>query len=109
MHVGGDERIVHFVFADSSGSRVQAMKLWYDSLGENRYRVRGMLGHEGWIVGLIPTESGMTIEREEKTFYLKPALESELPIWYPARLEKALLEMSKIEADQQDAEQAPPN
>jgi hypothetical protein len=106
MHVGGDGRIVHFVFADSSCSRVQPMKLWYESLGENRYRVRAKLGHESWIVELIPTESGMTIQREENAFYLTSAFDSELPSWYPARLEKALLEMSTSEADHEDATQA---
>lgn len=104
MHVGDDGRIVHFVLADSSGSRVQPMMLWSDPLGENRYRVRGIVGHKGWVVGLIPTATGMTIEREEKSFYLKPATDSELPEWYPSRLEKALLQMSKRE-EEKEAEQ----
>jgi hypothetical protein len=99
MHVGSDGKIVHFIFTDPKGTRVQAMKLWFDSLGENQYRVRGILGDEGWIIGMIPTESGMTIQREAKAFYMTPAMASELPRWYPARLEQALQEMSNIEAD----------
>ena len=95
MHVGGDGKIVHFVFLDSSGSRVQAMKFWSEPLGENRYRVRGILGHAGWIVGLIPTASGMIIQREDKVFYCTPVTDSGLPAWYPTQLERALKEMSK--------------
>ncbi len=105
MYVGSDGRIVHFVFTDSNGAGVQAMKLWFDPIGENQFRVRGILGQLGWIVGLIPTESGMTIQREEKTFFMTAAMDSELPVWYPARLEKALLEMSKSEANHQGSEQ----
>ena len=93
MHVGSDGRIVHFVFTDSDGIGVQAMKLWFAPLGKNQYRVRGILGDEGWIVELIPTESGISIQREHKVFYMTPAGECDLPIGYPDRLEKAFLEV----------------
>ena len=108
MHIGADGRLVHFVHPDSTGTRVQAMTHWSEPLGENRFRVRGALQQAGWTVALIPTSSGMTIERNELKFYLRRAADEDLPEWYHSRLEQALSRMSKLEAKQNEAEQAAP-
>ena len=108
MHIGADGRLVHFVHLDATGSRVQAMTHWSEPLGENRFRVRGSLQQAGWIVGLIPTSSGMTFDRTEMSFYLRRAADEDLPEWYHSRLEHALSRMSRLEAQAKEAQQAPP-
>ena len=50
----------------------------------------------------------MTIERNELKFYLRRAADEDLPEWYHSRLEQALSRMSKLEAKQNEAEQAAP-
>lgn len=108
MHVGADGRLAHFVHTEASGERVQPIMHWSEPLGENRFRIRGALRQAGWIVGLIPTSTGMTIERDEKNFDLRRAAGEDLPDWFQPRLEQALLRMSKLEAEHQEAEQAEP-
>jgi hypothetical protein len=49
-------------------------------------------------VNLLPTATGMRIERAEKVFELTRASDTELPEWYAERLAKALERMSKQEA-----------
>lgn len=109
MHIGADGRLVHFVHADSTGSRVHPMMLWSEPLGENQFRVRGALQQGGWTVELIPTSSGMTIGRNEKNFYLRRAEDEDLPEWYHSRLEHALSRMSKLKAQEKEAEQDAPS
>jgi len=46
----------------------------------------------------------MTIERNEKDFHLRRAADEDLPDWYHARLERALLTMSKLEAEEREAQ-----
>ena len=99
MHIGEDGRLVHFVYQDASGSRSIPMTLWASPLEGDRYQIKPHPGLEGWTVGLIPTSAGMTIDRGEKQFHLVAAAASEVPEWYPQKLEKALLRMSERAAD----------
>jgi len=95
MHIGEDGRIVHFAYSDSSGSRMIPMALWAQPLEGDRYQIRIHPDREGWTVGMIPTAEGMTIDRHEKQFYLVPTAASDVPEWYPQKLEKALTRMSE--------------
>ena len=110
MYFGEDARIVHFLYADSSGRRVSAMKLWSSFLGGDRVQVRPSPSHAGWRIGIVRTPSGMQIIRDEepfpkKTFDLVPAPESELPDWFEPRLARALARMSAMERESRNAEQ----
>lgn len=105
MHVGGDGRIVQFVHIDSSGEHSVPMILWSEPLEQDRYRIRVRPGDEGWIVRMIPTETGMTIAHAEREFHLRPVAESELPDWYAERLQKALIRMSERESEGDEAQE----
>lgn len=106
IHIGADGRIVHFVHIDSTGERAQPMSLWSEPLGGNQFHVRLAPRKVGWTVGLVPSPSGMTIERDEVKFYLRRAADDDLPEWYPTRLEQALAKMSVLKA--MEREPAPP-
>jgi hypothetical protein len=95
MHIGEDGRIVHFVYNDASGSKMIPMALWALSLEGDRYQIRPRPDRDGWTVGMIPTAGGMTIDRDEKQFHLIAAAASEVPEWYPQKLENALARMSE--------------
>jgi hypothetical protein len=95
MHIGRDGRIVHFVYSDASGSKMIPMALWARSLEGDRYQIRIHPDREGWTVGMIPTPGGMTIDRDEKQFHSVPVADSDVPEWYPQKLEKALTRMSE--------------
>jgi hypothetical protein len=99
MHIGEGGRIVHFVYQDASGSRLIPMMLWaHLSEEKDRYQIRIHPDREGWTVGMIPTTEGMTIDRDEKQFYLVAVADSDVPEWYAQRLEVALARMSEREA-----------
>jgi hypothetical protein len=109
MHIGEDGRIVHFVCQDASGSRLIPMALWAQSFEGDRYQIRIHPDREGWTVGMIPTPGGMIIDREEKQFHLVPASASEVPDWYPQKLENALVRMSERAAGPPPASSARPS
>ena len=97
MHVGEDGRIVHFVYTDSSGDHLSSMKLWSERLHDDTYLVRNGPDSEPWEIRMLPTETGMTIDRFELQFHLIPASDSEIPSWFGVRLTKALSQMDELE------------
>lgn len=97
MHINAEGRIVHFVYADASRSRLFPMMLWSQPLDQDHYRIASRPGHSGWTVRMFPTATGMTIDRPEAQFDLVPASEAELPDWYAERLRDAFSRMSQDE------------
>ena len=112
MHVGEDGRIVHFVYTDPSGKRLVPMMLWFEHLGGDRYCIRARPGQDGWSVLMVPTDSGMTIDRTERQVECVAVSESEVPAWYRERLEYAFSLMNEREQQQErqnKAEEPTPN
>lgn len=102
MHISENGRIVHFVFIDQSGNHAVPMKLWCINLSEDRYLIRPSPGHEGWVVGMARTETGLEIARNEETFPQKhfklySAADEDLPSWFAERLDQALSAMTEVE------------
>lgn len=100
IHIGSDGRFVHFMYTSATAKRMHPVPFWVQRVDEDHYRtdLRPDKG-DGAVSRLVPTPTGMRIERAEHVFELTRIDESELPEWYAERLAKALEKMSKREEE----------
>jgi hypothetical protein len=100
IHIGSDGRFVHFMYMSATAKRMQAIAFWIERVDEDHCRTSPKPG-KGWglVSRMVPTPTGMRIERTEIAFELTRMEEGELPEWYAESLAKALEKMSKREEE----------
>lgn len=93
LYFGKDGKYVQFITMDLPNQKMLTMKLYYKHVEGNAYRFRNKPEDEGWPIKIRFEGEVMILDRAEHTFYLYPAQESELPDWFPEKLEKVLQSM----------------